>query len=45
MTLDELKKGESESVEFKKNIPQDKDKFLKTAIQWCRRQNRLWSRK
>lgn len=32
MTLDELKKGESESVEFKKNIPQDKDKFLKTAI-------------
>ena len=32
MTLDELKKDESESVEFKKNIPQDKDKFLKTAI-------------
>lgn len=32
MTLDDLKKGESESVEFKKNIPQDKDKFLKTAV-------------
>jgi predicted HTH transcriptional regulator len=32
MTLEDLKKGESESIEFKKNIPADKDKFLKTAV-------------
>ena len=32
MTIDELKKGEHETVEYKQDIPKDKDKYLKTAV-------------
>ena len=32
MTIDELKKGEHETVEYKQNIPKDKEKYLKTAV-------------
>ena len=32
MTVDELKKGEHETVEYKQDIPKDKDKYLKTAV-------------
>ena len=32
MTVEELKKGEHETVEYKQDIPQDKDKYLKTAV-------------
>lgn len=32
MIIDELKKGEYETVEYKQDIPKDKDKYLKTAV-------------
>lgn len=32
MTLEELKKGEHVTVEYKLNIPDDKDKYLKSAV-------------
>ena len=32
MTIDELKKGEHETVEYKQDIPKDKEKYLKTAV-------------
>ena len=32
MTLEELKKGEHVTVEYKLNIPDDKDKYLKPAV-------------
>lgn len=32
MTLDEIRKGEHESIEYKQDIPLDKDKYLKTAV-------------
>lgn len=32
MTIEELKKGEHETVEYKQDIPNDKEKFLKTAV-------------
>lgn len=32
MTVEELKKGEYETVEYKQDIPKDKDKYLKTAV-------------
>ena len=32
MTIEELKKGEYETVEYKQDIPKDKGKYLKTAI-------------
>lgn len=32
MTIDELKKGEHEAVEYKLDIPAEKEKYLKTAV-------------
>ena len=32
MTLEELKKGEHETVEYKQDIPAEKEKYLKTAV-------------
>ena len=32
MTIEELKKGEHETIEFKRDIPDDKAKYLKTAV-------------
>ena len=32
MTVEELKKGEYEKIEFKQDIPADKEKYLKTAV-------------
>ena len=32
MTLEELKKGEHETVEYKQDIPTEKEKYLKTAV-------------
>lgn len=32
MTIEELKKGEYETVEYKQDIPKDKAKYLKTAV-------------
>ncbi|MBQ7372794.1 MAG: ATP-binding protein [Blautia sp.] len=32
MTIDELKRGEHDTVEYKQDIPGDKDKYLKTAV-------------
>ncbi|MBR1710118.1 MAG: putative DNA binding domain-containing protein [Clostridia bacterium] len=32
MTIDELRKGEHETVEFKQDIPAEKEKYLKTAV-------------
>ena len=32
MTIDELKKGEHETVEYKLDIPAEKGKYLKTAV-------------
>ena len=32
MTIDELKKGEHETVEYKQDMPNVKEKFLKTAV-------------
>ena len=32
MTFAELKKGEHETIEYKQDIPKDKDKYLKTAV-------------
>ena len=32
MTAEELKKGEYETVEYKEDIPKDKEKYLKTAV-------------
>lgn len=32
MTINDLKKGEHETVEYKQDIPKDKDKYLKTAV-------------
>ena len=32
MTIDELKKGEHETVEYKQDIPTEKEKYLKTAV-------------
>lgn len=32
MTIDELKKGEHETVEYKLDIPAEKEKYLKTAV-------------
>lgn len=32
MTIEELQKGEHETIEYKQDIPKDKDKFLKTAV-------------
>ena len=32
MTVEELKKGEYENIEFKQDIPADKEKYLKTAV-------------
>ena len=32
MTLEELKKGEHETVEYKLDIPTEKEKYLKTAV-------------
>ena len=32
MTVEELKKGEYETVEYKQDIPRDKEKYIKTAV-------------
>ena len=32
MTIDEIKKGERETVEYKRDIPAEKEKYLKTAV-------------
>ena len=32
MTIDELTRGEHDTVEYKQDIPGDKDKYLKTAV-------------
>ncbi len=32
MTIDELKRGEHETVEYKTDIPDEKEKYLKTAV-------------
>ena len=32
MTIEELKKGEHETVEYKRDIPAEKEKYLKTAV-------------
>ena len=32
MTIEELKKGEHETVEYKQDIPAEKEKYLKTAV-------------
>ena len=32
MTIEELKKGEHETIEYKQDIPDEKLKYLKTAI-------------
>ena len=32
MTIDNLKKGEHETVEYKRDIPLEKEKYLKTAV-------------
>ncbi len=44
MRVEELKKGEYENIEFKQDIPADKEKYLKTAVAFancvCRLKNR-----
>lgn len=32
MTIEELKKGEQEAIEYKRDIPAEKEKYLKTAV-------------
>ena len=32
MTIDELRKGEHEAIEYKLDIPAEKEKYLKTAV-------------
>ena len=35
MTVDELKRGEYETIEYKQDIPKDKDKYIKTAVAYA----------